>query len=249
MKSNVFKIVVPFLGLCASLAMAQAPAPPTPAATPALSISSSPAANSNRLHPQNPIAAPKSNSSLMDSLLTPAALSLVVSSVAFVLSLFVAYRAWSFNEVSTRRASRETHMKMLFDVGQILVTTPDLWTVYDSHSLALQRDSSPLGVARRAAFIYQHLNIFDLVWDYYNNLIKRDRVDAEYWKAWDNYIRQFFRESSEARLLFAESRTQEIYSQGFVAYINKLVADVRPTMPPAATPPQARTTTQSNEVA
>jgi hypothetical protein len=133
-------------------------------------------------------------------------------------------------------------MKMLFDVGQILVTTPDLWTVYDTHSLTLPRDPSALGGARRAAFIYQHLNVFDLVWDYYNNLIKRNRVDEDYWKAWHNYIRQFFHESSDARHLFASPRTQEIYSEGFVAYINKLIDEVPPSTPSAARSPQAPTT-------
>jgi len=237
MKSYLLKIVVPFAALCAFQAMAQ-----TPAATPVPSIPPSPVTTLTSSPFPNPTASPSSASSLKDSFLTPAALSVVISSVAFLLSLFVAYRAWSFNEVSTRRASRETHMKMLFDVGQILVTTPDLWTVYDVHSRTLPRDSSPLGDARRAAFIYQHLNVFDLVWDYYNNLIKRNRVDEDYWKSWNNYIRQFFHESSDARLLFANPRTQEIYSTGFVAYINRLVADVPPSTAPAAKPPQAPTT-------
>lgn len=118
---------------------------------------------------------------------------------------------------------------MLFDVGQLLVTTPHLWTIYDSHGLASQRHTSPTAVATREAFFYQHLNIFDLVWDYYTRLIERDKGDQDYWDAWFRYMRQFFRDSSEARRLFSEPRTREVYSEEFVSFIDGVIKSVSGT--------------------
>src|SRR5437762_1197599 len=102
------------------------------------------------------------------------AIPILISSLALFLSGYVAYRAWKFNDIATRRASRETHSKMLFDIGKMLVDSPELWAIYDSNPLAAQKDTSALAVAKRDAFIIQHLNVFELVFDYYKYLIKQD---------------------------------------------------------------------------
>jgi hypothetical protein len=142
---------------------------------------------------------------------------------ALALSSYVAYRAWKFNDVALRRASRETHIKMLFDLKKMLVDSPCLWAIYDSHSLSASKDTSPLGIAKREAFIYQHLNVFELVFDYYHNLIKRDRIDENYRKAWDSSIKQLFHDSSEARLLFRAAKAKGIYSEDFVRHIEEII--------------------------
>jgi hypothetical protein len=80
----------------------------------------------------------------------------------------------------------------------MLVDSPSLWSIYDSHPLSAEKDISALGAAKREAFILQHLNVFELVYDYYNNLIKQDNIDRAYSRAWDSSIRQLFHGSSEA---------------------------------------------------
>ena len=148
---------------------------------------------------------------------------ILISVISLGVSLYVAYRAWRFNELSKRRASRESHAKMVFDIGRMLVDSPELWSIYDTHALAKDRDESPLAAAKREAFIHQHFNVFEMVRDYYTNVIHRDRVDDEYWQSWDLYIREFFTTSSDARMLFKEPETQEIYSKTFVAYVNQII--------------------------
>ena len=142
-----------------------------------------------------------------------------ISLVALCVSFFVVWRSSTFNNQSTRRTARETHMKMLFDVGQSFVTSPKLWMLSDTHGSTEGRDT-PEEIAKRRAFFYQHLNMFDLVWDFYENVIKkRNRVDQGYWDSWQRYMKQFFRDSSEARSLFYDPRTREIYSEDFVGFI------------------------------
>ncbi|MBK9638629.1 MAG: hypothetical protein IPO63_12740 [Bacteroidetes bacterium] len=41
-----------------------------------------------------------------------------------------------------------------------------------------------------------------------------------------NYIVQFFRTSAEAREIFREENTQELYLPKFVEFINKTIEDV-----------------------
>jgi hypothetical protein len=150
--------------------------------------------------------------------------AIILSIMSLAVSLLVAQRVWNFNELSTRRASRETHARMLFDIGKALVDWPELWTIYDTHPLAATRDMSPSAVAKREAFVYQHLNVFEMVRDYYITIIRRDRVDEEYWQSWHVYMRQFFTSSSDARRLFAEQRTQDVFSKSFVEYANGLIS-------------------------
>lgn len=112
---------------------------------------------------------------------------------------------------------------MLFDIRKILVDFPVLWAIYDSHPLSAEKNTSALEVAKREAFIYQHLNIFELVFDYYTNLIKQDDVDRACWRAWDSSILQLFHGSSEARLLFSAAKTRDIFSEDFVSYIEDCI--------------------------
>jgi hypothetical protein len=149
-------------------------------------------------------------------------IAIAISVLALTLSCYVAYRTSKFNDIALRRASRETHIKMLFDIRKMLVDFPELWAIYDAHPVSSERDMSALGVAKREAFIYQHLNAFELVYDYYEKLLpKRDKVDREYWRAWNSSIQQLFYGSSEARRLFNAARSQNIYSQDFTSHIEQ----------------------------
>jgi len=151
---------------------------------------------------------------------------IIISFFSLGISLLVAYRAWRYNELSTRRASRESHTKMLVDIGKILVDSPELWAIHDTHPLAINRDVSPMSAAKREAFIYQHFNIFEIVRDYYINIILRDHVDEEYWQSWHRYIRHFVSSSEDARRLFTEQYAQEVYSKGFVEYMNQTIKEL-----------------------
>ena len=151
---------------------------------------------------------------------------ILIAMASLIISLYVAYRAWKFNELSTRRASRQAHVQMLFEIDKLLIQYPELWGIYDTNPLGEKRDSSPLAVARREAFLYQHFNIFYVVHDYYMNIITRDKADDDNWKSWETYLKQLFIQSTEARRLFKESRSQEIYTRQFRDVVNGILAEV-----------------------
>lgn len=161
-------------------------------------------------------------------------LPLIVSIISVFVSLYVGYRITRFNDASLKRSSRMDFTEILVELDQKLVDYPMLWTIYDSHPLSrikTRERNSPLLKARREALIYLHFNLFDIVYDFYFNVIKKKRwiligenkIDVKHWKSWDKYIKQFFKESSEARSIFKEKRTQEIYLDEFVAYINGII--------------------------
>jgi hypothetical protein len=156
-------------------------------------------------------------------------LSILIATTSLIVSFYVAYRAWKFNDISTRRSSRETHTQMLFEIDKLLIQYPELWEIYDTNSFRQKRDTSPLATARREAFLYQHFNMFETIHDYYKNIISRDATDESYWDTWKAYIKQMFKESSEARRLFQETHSQEIYNKQFRSFVESIIKEISPT--------------------
>ena len=150
-------------------------------------------------------------------------LSFLIALASLMVSVYIAFNTnWSKN-IETRRASRESHTRMLFDIDLMYIEFPDLWSIYDSHPLAKEKDISPVMVAKREGFIYQHFDFFEMIRDYYEYVIYTKGVDKEYWVAWEGFISHFIEDSSEARELFKQQRTQGVYSVSFTQYINDLI--------------------------
>lgn len=148
---------------------------------------------------------------------------IVISIFSIVVSLYVAYRAWHFNEITTRRLGREAHVRFVIEIDKALIDALQLWAVFDDHPLAKSKDNSPEAVGKREAFIYLHYNMFEIVRDYYTNIIRRKKEDNDYWISWENYMQQFFIKSQLARTLFKEQRTQNIYNKNFAQYVCRII--------------------------
>lgn len=166
---------------------------------------------------------------------------IIVSIASMFVSIYVGYRITRVNEASLRRSSRMDHTKLLFELDRSFIDYPMLWTIYDSNPLSRIREKQyedPLEKTRREAMIYAHFNLFDIVFINYQKIAEKKgsfagalarikmtlfyeyKVDAMLWETWKNYIKQLFEESSEARNIFNEKRTQELYPPEFVAFIN-----------------------------
>ncbi len=115
---------------------------------------------------------------------------------------------------------------MLIHLDGELVHSPELWGIYDSHPLAKKKSQDRVQAAKREAFIYLHFNFFDMVYSFYVNTLHPNKIDKEKCDALQNYIRQFLSHSSQARAIFREPRTQEIYPKRFVSFMNDLIADI-----------------------
>lgn len=149
-----------------------------------------------------------------------------VAIVSLCVSLVTAYFTFVSQRKSLCHAAQQDHLKFLQEIDRILVDRPDLWSIYDS-PLGTPPDPKPLG--RQEAFIYLHFNLFTLIHDFYDSS-KLSRADRPHRHAWYNYIEQFFAESSMARSLFKDQKTQALYPAKFASWCLNIIERVEGNM-------------------
>jgi hypothetical protein len=155
----------------------------------------------------------------MDSSLALAGLSLLVS-------LLVALRTWRYSETNVRYSARNQYMNALFDIDRQLLNRPDLWAIYDDHYMAASKSAAVEDRARREAFLYYHLNLFETVFNDYNGSLTLNDRDQRFWESWQAWIVDFFRSSSEARTLFQKDIAQGIFHRQFVDHVNAIIGSL-----------------------
>ena len=159
-----------------------------------------------------------------------------VSAFCASFALFFTYKTFKNTQkqgqLNSSRDARKVLDAMLFDTDKILIATPSLWTVYDT---VFETDKSFIGadVLRRRVCLYLYFNKFAAAYNHYHRdqaLISDEQkgYEAEFLESWDNYIRQFFHCSSDARQLWSLPATKSIYTAKFVEYINGFIDEVTP---------------------
>ncbi|MEN3327892.1 MAG: hypothetical protein V7638_2699 [Acidobacteriota bacterium] len=147
----------------------------------------------------------------------------IIAITSLLVSLIVALRNWRYSETTVRYSARNQYMNALFDIDRQLIARPELWAIYDNHYMASALSIDAEAKARREAFIYLHLNLFETVYSDYNKTLNLTRHDTEVWRSWERWMRQFFTGSSEARAVFTKEMSQDIFASDFVGYINKII--------------------------
>ena len=152
---------------------------------------------------------------------------IVISVISILISLIVAYGNAKYYEVNIRYASRNHYMTVLFELDKQLINNPKLWAVYDTHPLSSSKlNETPEEKAKREAFIWFHFNLFESVFNDYNNVIKLTKVDSQFWESWKSNIELFLGNSLEARKLFKDSFSQRIFIKDYVTFMNEIIKKV-----------------------
>lgn len=151
-------------------------------------------------------------------------MSIVISIIAILISLYSAYRVWSFNETSLRRFARSDFLKRMLDIDAILIEHPELWAIWDDHP---PKSTDRLEKYKREAFIYTHLTLFESAFDFYNYLLRKNKVDKDFWETWQRLMLEFFQYSCEARTFWQESVTRDTYLPEFVSFTNNLIKSIK----------------------
>lgn len=151
-------------------------------------------------------------------------ISAAVATASFVTSIIVAIRNWRYSETGVRFTSRGQILGALFDMNRQLIAYPELWAIFDGHFVAAPDGETAEKRARRHAFIYYNFNLFEAVYNDYNHAFVLSVRDRQYWLAWDSYIREFMRSSSESRRLF-QTTAQELFAGDFRIFMNGVVKE------------------------
>ena len=148
--------------------------------------------------------------------------TLGVAILALVVSLIGVSRTWRVSVATFRNVSRNNYMNALFDLNRQAVLNPRLWAVYDP-VFAAAMAADPLEKARLQAFIWYHLNLFEIVHADYvtHRLTPLDAIDKQHWKSFDNFITSFLKESPEAQIIVNSERSASLLNESFIKYLRE----------------------------
>jgi hypothetical protein len=153
------------------------------------------------------------------------AVTAALSLAALVVSVSVAVRTRHYNRASLSATSRNNYMNALLNINREILGHPELWAVYDPQWQPPGCDS-PSEIARRRAFIWYHINLFELFYTDYHRDISHDFDDRTQWAAWHAYVRSFLKKSSEAQAIVRDGADMALLSRAFREYLVCCLPDV-----------------------
>lgn len=156
-------------------------------------------------------------------------IEVIISGVAFIVSLFALIRTELFNKKILRETVRNNYSAALYDIDSKYLEYPELWTIYDNNKLGISRKNTPEEKGKRQALLYLHFNLFESVFTTYNNVLgKLSKADKEFWKTWKNFIKEFVEGCSEARELLEDQNFQQVYRKEYKDFLRKIIEDAKP---------------------
>lgn len=161
-------------------------------------------------------------------------LPLLNSTLTLLGAILVAIWGWRYTVTTIRYGARNQYMNAVFDIDRQMVNHPELWAIYDGHALANARKTCPEASGRRQAFLYFHFNLFETVFNDYHRVLQWLPRDEQHWRSWDNWIRRFFRGSSDARSEFLEAAEAGIFIEDFLNYARSIVDEIERSPPQSA---------------
>jgi len=158
--------------------------------------------------------------------------------MAFITPLTIGIAAHHLNKMNLKIASlnahltaQNGHMTALQDIEKQMMTYPELAGIYDHPETTAVMHCKPCEspvdedvYIRRQSHIYQYINLFNIVYEYYNqqhlSFNKKDQqIHNEYWRSWDRWIRLFFHDSSQARKARKWIIDEKLYPDHFRHYL------------------------------
>ncbi|MDP4107454.1 MAG: hypothetical protein Q8935_21170 [Bacillota bacterium] len=153
--------------------------------------------------------------------------SLIISIVSFLVSVVTGIFSYRYNKITIRNTAILEHNKLLLEIDKILINDPKLWSIYDDHPLSkdesIAQDPSIFN-AKKEAFIYYYLNLFDVIYEFYHRQIVKNKNDAKQWQAWIQFIKHFLKGCSQARSTIKKS--YHLYDEDQECFYKKLIEEI-----------------------
>ena len=71
-------------------------------------------------------------------------------------------------------------MSALFEIDKLMISHPDLWTIYDNSTIELPKSDVPKEKAKRRSFIFYHFNLFEVTHTNYTRILFLNKADDEF---------------------------------------------------------------------
>jgi hypothetical protein len=143
-----------------------------------------------------------------------------------VSALVISFLGWRNSRVSVRQTIKNSYMTALFEIDKQLMNNPELWTIYENFPAGLEKSTDGKAVGQRRAFIFYHFNLFEVTHTNYTRILYKNKADKEFWASMEKYIKQFFHDSSEARAIFKDPSSRQVYLPGFIEMIDRIINEI-----------------------
>lgn len=150
--------------------------------------------------------------------------AIIISVVSFLVSLTGLYVTYRFNRITIRNTTILEHNKLLLEIDKMLIADPELWGIYDDHPLSKVVEDEPMIQGKREAFIYYYINLFEVVFEFYNRQIVQNKNDKKQWQAWVQYVEHFLKGCSQARTTIKKS--YHLYDEDQVAFYKNIIKKI-----------------------
>jgi hypothetical protein len=124
----------------------------------------------------------------------------IVTIAVSIATVLVSYITYLGRVRELRLTANERMMRMVIDIDKEMIARPELMWVTRPDELPKPDINDPLVRARLKAFMYMHLNMFDVAFNYYNRTLgmtwfKRtfflSREEIDHWEGWKTYMGWF----------------------------------------------------------
>lgn len=100
-----------------------------------------------------------------------------------------------------------------------------MWSIYDEHPLSKENDlENKVFNAKKEAFIYFYLNLFDVIFEFYHRQIVQNKNDKKQWQAWIQFIKHFLKGCSQARDTIKKS--YHLYDEDQGTFYKQLIEEI-----------------------
>jgi hypothetical protein len=152
-------------------------------------------------------------------------LTAVVGSIALVIS----YSVYRGHSRQLRLTANERLMGMVISIDKTMIDYPELMYLPRPDEFEPPKQDDKIAQARMIAFMYMHLNMFDVAYNYYCRTLGmgwmarrffRSREEVDHWSGWKTYTAWF------VALPFVEERysreAYKWYGPQFKAFLHSL---------------------------
>ena len=146
-------------------------------------------------------------------------IAITISSLSLLVSFITVATVILNNRKTIRNQVRQEHTRLLIQIDNHFVNDPELWAIYDNDPIRESLSDDIKKKSKRKTIIYLILNVLEVVFDYYNNIIVKSKVDKLYWESWENLFNQYFEESTEVQGIVEYSISAKLYSTQFSGYL------------------------------
>jgi hypothetical protein len=149
--------------------------------------------------------------------------TLIISLVSLSISIFAAYKTYGLGEYQLRLTNRNEFQKLLIDVNKVLIEHPELWAIYDSHSIPREWLNDPKEKARLEALAYMILNVFECVFTFYGDSPRLTKAERESFEAWKGFLNNLLQDSSFMRELLDKPNLRLMYNAKLIAEVDSIL--------------------------